>query len=319
MDETPEPRTPLSKERVLRAAIAIADDEGLGALTMRRLAQRLGVEAMSLYHYARARTRCSTPPSTSSSREIEIAPDDAAWKAALRHDAIAAHAVLRRHPWSAGRVMSARTVSPARLRFMESILSHLRRAGFDPEQTDHAYHALDSHITGFTLWQVSMPFEAEDLPAMGARFLRELPVDEFPAVAEHIEQHLAGIGNSGGTEFAFGLDLILDGLERLLATPAPTRATSACRRHDASALGSPSPRRPVARAGLHVDRPVLQSPAKGPGALATSRDPCADWGHDRQRCPIVERHGDRRPALRPRRPSCPRRSSGWCRTSFGRP
>ena len=223
MDTSPEPRTPLNKERVLRAAVTIADDEGIGSLTMRRLAQRLGVEAMSLYHYAKSKDEILDASLDLVLQEIEIAPDDAAWKVALRHNAIAAHAVLRRHPWAAGRVMAARTVSPARLRFMESVLSHLRAAGFDPEQTDHAYHALDSHITGFTLWQVSMPFEAADLPAMGARFLRELPADEFPAVVEHIEQHLAGVGNSGGTEFAFGLDLILDGLERLLAAPAATR------------------------------------------------------------------------------------------------
>ncbi len=223
MDETTEPRTPLSKERVLRAAIAIADREGLGSLTMRRLARSLGVEAMSLYHYATSKDEILDACLDLVLGEIEIAADDAAWRAALRHDAISAHAVLRRHPWAAGRMMSARTASPARLRLMESILSHLRRAGFDPEQTDHAYHALDSHIIGFTLWQVSMPFEAADLPAMGARFLRELPVDEFPAVAEHVQQHLAGVGNSGGTEFAFGLDLILDGLERLLArVPAGT-------------------------------------------------------------------------------------------------
>jgi AcrR family transcriptional regulator len=223
MDDTPEPRTPLGKERVLRAAIAIADEDGLGSLTMRRLAQRLGVEAMSLYHYARSKDEILDAALDLVLQEIEIAPDDEAWRVALRHDAIAAHAVLRRHGWTAGRMMAARAASPARLRLMESILSHLRRAGFDPEQIDHAYHALDSHIIGFTLWQVSMPFEAADLPEMGARFLRELPVDEFPAVAEHVEQHLAGIGNSGGTEFAFGLDLILDGLERLLAAPAASQ------------------------------------------------------------------------------------------------
>jgi hypothetical protein len=119
--------------------------------------------------------------------------------------------------------MAAKTASPARLRLMESLLSALRRAGFDPEQTDHAYHALDSHIIGFTLWQVSMPFAAEDLPALGERFLRELPVQDLPYVAEHVRQHMAGIGNSGGTEFAFGLDLILDGLERLRPASPPKR------------------------------------------------------------------------------------------------
>jgi hypothetical protein len=91
-----------------------------------------------------------------------------------------------------------------------------------PDQIDDR-HALDSHIIGFTRWQVSMPFEAKDLPAMGGRFLRELPIEEFPFVAEHVRQHIAGVGNSGGTEFAFGLDLILDGLERTLAASSEGR------------------------------------------------------------------------------------------------
>jgi AcrR family transcriptional regulator len=181
---------------------------------MRRLAHGLGVEAMSLYHYVAGKDDVLDGALDLVLQEIEIAPATG-WKAAIRHDAIAAHAVLRRHPWAAGRVMATVTVSPARLRFMEALLSNLGRAGFDPEQTDHAYHALDSHITGFTLWQVSISVPSDDLQAAGAAFLLELPVDEFPSVAAHIEHHLAGVGNSGGTEFAFGLDLLLDGLERL--------------------------------------------------------------------------------------------------------
>jgi hypothetical protein len=98
---------------------------------------------------------------------------------------------------------------------MEGLLAALRNGGFSAIQTHHAYHALDSHIVGFTLWQVSFPFEAEELPDLASRFLRQLPADEYPALIEHVELHLAGIDDDGESEFAYGLDLILDGVERL--------------------------------------------------------------------------------------------------------
>jgi AcrR family transcriptional regulator len=212
-----EPRTPLSKERVLRAAIGLADEGGIDSLTMRKLAQKLGVEAMSLYHYVAKKDDILDGIVDLVISEIAVPPREADWKAATREIAISAHEVLLRHPWACS-LMWTTSISPARLRYMESILGTLRESGFSPDLTHHAYHALDSHITGFTLWQVNIPFNAEDIAELGATFLQELPTDEYPYVAEHTEQHLMPSGNEEKSEFEFGLDLILDGLERLRDT-----------------------------------------------------------------------------------------------------
>ena len=209
------PRVPLSRERVLRAAINLADHGGIKALTMRRLAQELAVEAMSLYYYVANKDDLLDGIVDLIVREMELPADGGDWKAAIRKSSISTHEVLLRHPWACSLMMSSTGVSPARLRWMDSILRCLREAGFSTELTHHAYHALDSHITGFTLWVLSFPFDSKELANIGATFLRELPVDEYPYLAEHIEWHLTESSDDNEGEFAFGLDLILDGLERM--------------------------------------------------------------------------------------------------------
>ncbi len=208
------PRVPLSRERVLRAAIDLADTGGITALSMRKLAQELGVEAMSLYYYVAKKEDLLAGMVDLVVREMELPSMGDDWKAALRKSAISAHDVLVRHPWACGLMMSVKD-GTARLRWMDAVLRCLREAGFSTELTHHAYHALDSHITGFTLWQLSFPFEAEQLADVAATFLRELPVDEYPYLAEHVEWHLTETSDDDEGEFAFGLDLILDGLERM--------------------------------------------------------------------------------------------------------
>ena len=208
------PRVPLSRERVLRAAIDLADTGGITALSMRKLAQELGVEAMSLYYYVAKKEDLLAGMVDLVVRDMELPSMGADWKAALRKSAISAHDVLVRHPWACGLMMSVKD-GTARLRWMDAVLRCLREAGFSTELTHHAYHALDSHITGFTLWQLSFPFEAEQLADVAATFLRELPVDEYPYLAEHVEWHLTETRDDDEGEFAFGLDLILDGLERM--------------------------------------------------------------------------------------------------------
>jgi len=137
------------------------------------------------------------------------------WKEGLRQTAISSHEVFLRHRWACSLMMRPRA-SPARMRWMEAVLRTLRQAGFSADMTHHAYHALDSHITGFTLWLVSMPFASkEELVDMAEGFLREIPPAEYPYVIEHAEQHVAPSSPDGQTEFEFGLELILDGLERL--------------------------------------------------------------------------------------------------------
>ena len=215
-DPSPEPRIPLSKERVLRTAINLADEGGIDSLTMRKLAQELGVEAMSLYHYVAKKDDILDGIVEIVFKEIDVPSKEAEWKTAIRQSAISAHEVLLRHPWACSLILGPAMVGPARMRYMDSLLAALREAGFSAEMTHHAYHALDSHIMGFTLWEVNFPVAAEDLPGVAATFLRELPAAEYPYLAEHVEQHLMESSHAEEGEFEFGLDLILDGLERIL-------------------------------------------------------------------------------------------------------
>jgi len=209
-------RVPLSRERVIDAAIRIADESGLESLTMRRLAQELGVEAMSLYYYVANKEEILNAIADVVVGEWELPSPGAEWKAAIRRTAVSAHEILVRHRWAASLVLSGAGVSGARLQYMNSIMGSLREAGFSADQTDHAYHALESHIMGFTLWEVGMNLgSAEELAALATGFLEQLSVDEFPYVAEHVHQHLKPRDPKDEGSFAFGLDLILDGLERL--------------------------------------------------------------------------------------------------------
>jgi AcrR family transcriptional regulator len=216
-------RVPLSRERVLDAAIRLADEGGIESLTMRRLARDLGVEAMSLYNHVANKGDLVDAMVDLVVSEIELPATSDAWDVAVRECAISAHEVLLRHPWSCSLVMSSTSTSivrNARVRYMEWLLGRLREAGFSPELTYHAYHALDSHILGFTLWELGHSGAAnairgdKDLADFAASFVRELRAADYPYLAEHAEQHVAAFGDEGTSEFEFGLDLILDGLER---------------------------------------------------------------------------------------------------------
>ncbi len=208
------PRVPLSRDRVLRAAIHLADEAGIDALTMRKLAQELGVEAMTLYYYVARKDDLLDGMVDIVVSEIDLPTSGTDWKAAMRRSAISAHDVLLRHPWANGLMMSA-AVRPARLRYMDSVLRRLREAGFSAGMTHLAYHVLDSHIVGSTLWQAGYAALPQDLSDLAATFLRDLSVDEYPFLAEHVEQHLKERSADDEGEFEFGLDLILDGLESI--------------------------------------------------------------------------------------------------------
>ncbi len=203
---------------MLRAAVRLADEKGLEALTMRRLAQELGVEAMTLYYYVASKREILTGIVDLVVREFELPASGGDWKAAMRTSAISAHEALVLHPWAGGLMMSA-DVSAARMRYMDSVLGRLREAGFSAWMTHLAYHALDSHIVGYALWQAGSAALPEDLSDLAADFLRELPADEFPFLAEHVEQHLETRSGDDEDEFAFGLDLILGGLEKFRTAP----------------------------------------------------------------------------------------------------
>jgi AcrR family transcriptional regulator len=212
---TADARIPLSRDRILVAAIALADEAGIESLSMRNLAQELGVEAMSLYYYVANKGELLGGMLDIVFSEMELPSDDGDWRAAMRASAISAHHVLLAHPWACQLLGSPTSPSPARLRWMNGILGRLRGAGFSPEMTHHAYHALDSHIVGFTLWLLPYLAISRQEPDLVGQFLRQLDTDELPHLAEHAMVHMRPERPDDVDEFQFGLELILDGLERL--------------------------------------------------------------------------------------------------------
>jgi AcrR family transcriptional regulator len=199
---------------VLHAAITLADEGGIEALSMRRIAQKLGVEAMSLYNHVANKDDILAGILDLVANEIGLPPEGTDWKTAMRQSAISAHEAFRRHRWAAGLWMSRGAASSTQLQRGDSVLRTLREAGFSEDLTYHAFHTYQGYVLGFTLQELSFPFEREELKQLAARFLEDFPADEYPYLAEHIRQHAEPPHDEAGA-FELGLDLILDGLERL--------------------------------------------------------------------------------------------------------
>jgi AcrR family transcriptional regulator len=210
----PERRTPLSRERILRAAVALADAAGIESLTMRGLASQLEVEAMSLYNHVANKDDLLDGVLDLVAAEIEEPDPEADWRAATRQRAVSAHDALLRHPWASLLWASRGHVGPARMRHLDGLLRGLREGGFPPGVLEIGFHTLQNHIVGHALQRSSFPGDPDELPEMSARYLEGFPEDEYPDLAAHIRHHLQ---ETDGDEsaFAFGLDAILDGLERL--------------------------------------------------------------------------------------------------------
>jgi AcrR family transcriptional regulator len=209
-----ERRVPLSRERVLRAAVALADQNGIESLTMRRLGQELGVEAMSLYNHVANKDAILDGVVDLVLGDIEVPPTGTHWKTAMRQRAISAHQVLLAHPWAALLIMSRFNIGPGMTRYLDATFGRLREGGFSIAGALDAWNTLDSHLYGFTLQELNLPFEVEETQQVSADVLGQLPAHEYPHVVEVITE----IMRSGREEdFEFGLDLILDGLQRTLA------------------------------------------------------------------------------------------------------
>jgi len=217
-------RLPLSRERLLRGAIAVADAGGIGSLTIRSLAHELGVKPMSLYHHVANKEVILDGIIEVVFSEIDLPPADADWRQAMRQRAISARGVLRRHPWATPLMESRTNPGPATLRHHDAVLGTLRRAGFSIAMAAHAYSLLDSYIYGFALEEAALPFGGpETVPDVAEAFLARFPSAQYPYLAELTTEHVLQPGYDYGKEFEFGLDLILDGLERLL-----TKTDAAC-------------------------------------------------------------------------------------------
>lgn len=199
----------------MQVALQRADTEGIEALSMRKLAQELGVKAMSLYNHVASKDAMIDGMVDLVVGEIELPGLNVDWKTAMRRRAISAHAVLLRHPWSALALMSRVNVGPAMLRYVEATLACLVEAGFSYPMADYAWNALDSHIYGFTLQALSFPFEAAAYAAAAKDYVAMIPPEQYPYLNQLTHYVIDG-RHDGLHDFEFGLNLLLDGLETLL-------------------------------------------------------------------------------------------------------
>jgi AcrR family transcriptional regulator len=208
-------RAPLTREGVLAAAVDIADGAGLSALSMRALARHLGVEAMSLYHHVTNKEAVLDGMVDVVFGEIHLprVGEDWAGEMRLRHDS--ARSVLTRHPWAVGLMDSRSTPGLRTLRHHDAVLGCLRAGGFSVPMAAHAFALLDAHLYGFLLQELSLPFRAgDDLQQLATQIMADFPSDQLPHLGELTVDHVLQPGYDFGDEFGYGLELILDGLER---------------------------------------------------------------------------------------------------------
>jgi AcrR family transcriptional regulator len=209
-------RPRLSRGRVVRAALALADESGLEALSMRKLGERLGVEAMSLYKHV-----ANKDDLLDGMVDVVFAefgsPVDGDWRDAVRRRAISVRTVLARHPWAVPVVQSRAHPGPSALGHLDALIGVLRGAGFPVRLTAHALSVVDAYVYGFAVQERALPFDTEERSAeVAQQILAAVPDGEHPHLVEFSREHVLRPGYDYGLEFEWGLDLVLDGLERAL-------------------------------------------------------------------------------------------------------
>jgi len=216
---SPRTRTPLNRDRVLKAALDLADTRGFEDLTMRKLAKELGVEAMSLYNHVRNKEDLLAGLVDIVFGEIEVAePGSADWRTAMRERSLSMREALLRHPWAIGLMEGRARPGPENIRYHNAVVGCLREGGFAFREAVHAMSALDAYTYGFALQERGLPFETpeESAQVMDAQRAQVPDMDSYPYLVE-VATELQKAGYDYAKEFAFGLDLILDGLEGLRA------------------------------------------------------------------------------------------------------
>ena len=210
----------LTRDQVLAAAVTYADRHGIAALSMRKLGEAVGVEAMSLYNHVANKSDLLDGMIDIVFSEIGLPAGDSGWKQAMRQRAISAREVLGRHHWAIGLMESRRSPGPATLRHHDAVLGCLRQAGFPVDLTAHAYSLLDSYIYGFALQEASLPFgTAEETTQVTQQIAGQMAAGAYPYLAEMATEHVLQPGYHYGGEFEIGLGLILDALERAAGQP----------------------------------------------------------------------------------------------------
>ncbi len=216
---SPRRRGPLTRERVLRAAMKLADAGGFESLTMRKLARELGVEAMSLYNHVANKEDILDGVVDIVFGEIAVAaPGEVEWKRAMRRRAISVREALNRHRWAVGLMEGRMNPGPASLRSHDAVMGCLREAGFSFRSAVHASSVMDAYVYGFALQEKNLPFDTPDQVSEVMEIQRRhVPeMDDYPYLVE-VATEMAKAGYDYATEFEFGLDLILDALERFRA------------------------------------------------------------------------------------------------------
>ena len=211
-----ERRIKLTRDRVLSAAMALADAGGIESLTMRRLGEELTVGPMALYRHVTNKDDLVDGLVDLVFGEVGLPPSTVGWKASMRERAISLRDVLSRHRWAIGLMESRTNPGPANLRHHDAVIGSLRAAGFDMAMAAHAYSVLDGYIYGFALTKMNLPFEStDDIVELSQTMLAPFPLNAYPNLAAFITEHAMKPGYDHANEFEWGLDVILDGLERV--------------------------------------------------------------------------------------------------------
>lgn len=209
-------RTPLSRDRVMTGAVALADRIGMESFTIRKLATELDVKPMTIYHHVSNKEAIVDGMVDLVFGEIEQPPEDADWKTAMRRRSLSVRAALASHQWAVPLMESRRTPGVETLRHHEAVLGCFRRGGFSIEMTAHAYALVDSYVYGFALQESNLPATGgEEMAELAGVIIEPLAAGEYPYLMELTAEHVLQPGYDFGDEFEFGLDLILDGLEAL--------------------------------------------------------------------------------------------------------
>ncbi len=216
------PRTPLSRARVLAGAVALADEIGIEAFTIRKLATALDSKPMTIYHHVANKEAIVDGMVDLVFDEIDRPPTDIDWKPAMRLRARSARAVLARHPWAAPLMESRTSPGPGVLGHHDAVIGCFRRGGFSVEMTAHAYALVDAFVYGFALQEANLPAtEGEAMVDLAETVMEPFSADDYPHLTEFTTLHVSRPDYDFGAEFDFGLDLILDGLESMLTGRGP--------------------------------------------------------------------------------------------------
>lgn len=208
-------RPALTRERIIDAAVRVADRGGVPAVSMRNVGKELGVEAMSLYHHVAGKDALLDGIADWVFAQVEAPSADEPWREAMVRRAESARRAVGTHPWALGLIESRRAPLPALLKHHNAVLACLRTNGFSIPLAAHAFSAIDSYVYGFVLTEVNLPFnENSGADEFASQMQRELPADDYPYLVELLTNHVVGQDYSYGDEFEYGLDLILDSLER---------------------------------------------------------------------------------------------------------